>query len=100
MKRLSNVATDASWRVRGARLVLAATVALLFGAVGIVLWDPNSVLWARNGYGMAQAGAWTGMAAMAAQVAYWFYELKGRVVVSFGMLVVLGWMLWRAYAAK
>lgn len=96
MKPLSNVVSKAMFRSRGFGLLIAAGCALLFLALGMVMWMPGNVLWARNSYGMAQAGAWTGMQALAARLVYWFYQLGGRTVLTCLMLVVLGWLVWRS----
>ena len=53
------------------------------------LWRPEHMVWARNAYGMADAGAWTGWEAVMATFAYWFFELKGRTV-----LTVLALAMW------
>lgn len=64
-------------------VVLGLMVMGAFLALGIwYLWRPGHMVWARNAYGMADVGAWTGWEAVMATSAYWFFELKGRTVVT------------------
>ena len=82
-------------RLRWARLLVAAVLALAFTWVAMVIWDPTNPIWARNAYGMSQVGAWTGIEAVGAYVAYWFYEFWGRTILSSAMLAAQCWALWR-----
>ena len=74
--------------------MLAGAAALLLGAVDL-LWRPGHLLWARNAYGMAQAGAWTGGDAFLAFMTYWFLEMHGRTVVTIALLGGWLWGAWR-----
>lgn len=90
---MTNPPTD---RRLGAVLMSAVGLLILGGLIALCLWYlwwPQHVLWARNAYGMASVGAWTGWEGFLASAAFWFFELRGRTVVT-----VLGVALWMAFA--
>ncbi len=93
MRRSCSVATE---RVRrgAVRLALIIACGLVFLWVGVVIWEPGNILWAKNAYGMARAGAWTGLDAFGATAAYWFFTLNGRTVLSSVMLLLEGFLVW------
>lgn len=69
--------------------IAVVSAPLCFLAVAFA-WRPTHLVWARNGYAMAQDGTWTGLEAFGAFLAYWFYALYGEVVLT--GLVALLWM--------
>lgn len=85
-------------RERIKRVLVAIGLLLVSTALAMAVWDPNNLLWARNGYGMAQVGAWTGLQAVWAYLVYWFFEFWGRTVLSSAMVVLQCWAIWRVYA--
>ena len=69
---------------------------LLASLIGLGLWNlwrPEHVVWAKNAYGMAQAGAWEGWEGFVASMAFWFFDLKGRTAAT-----LLGIAVWVACA--
>ncbi|SFF33983.1 hypothetical protein SAMN04489711_1393 [Paracidovorax wautersii] len=61
----------------------------VFAMVVWYVWRPSHLVWARNAYAMTQAGAWDGWEGFIALLAYWFFELRGRAIVT-----VLAMVLW------
>lgn len=74
--------------VVGAIGLLAAGCLLALGLW--FLWRPEHVVWARNAYGMAEVGAWTGWDGFQAYLAYGFFEWKGRTALT--AFAVLLWL--------
>lgn len=68
------------------RFLALLAMTLAFPAAVLFLWEPEHLTWAHNAYGMAKVGAWDGGHGFVAMVAYWFFELKGRSLVSMAML--------------
>lgn len=82
-------------RSRTRRAIAARVAALTLAAVALTLavwylWRPGHIVWARNAYGMTAVGAWSGFEGFSAFMAYWFFELRGRTVVTVAALA--GWM--------
>lgn len=72
-------------------LALAASLA----AMVWYLWRPSHLVWVRNAYGMAQVGAWGGAEGFGALLLYWFFELRGRTVVTALAVVIWGLACWK-----
>ncbi len=68
------------------RFLVLLVLTLSFPGIALILWNPDHLTWARNAYGMAQVGAWEGWRGFVATIVYWFFELKGRTLVSTAML--------------
>lgn len=68
------------------RFVVLLVLTISFPGIAFILWDPDHLTWARNAYGMAQVGAWEGGRGVLAVLVHWFFELKGRSLVSTSML--------------
>ena len=73
------------------RFALLLTLTLVFPAFVKWLWNPEFLIWARNAHGMAEIGAWDGMRGVMATSVYWFFELKGRSLVT--MTVLCAWIV-------